>query len=89
MSSKEQRASNSAQERILESILGLALQQQKDLNDTPTIASVESVEDALASLPSSLPSKGLGDEKAYELVKDKLLPALARGQAGPRYALPV
>ena len=73
------------QEKILESVFRLALKHSENLNDTPTIASIETVEEALSSLPSSLPTKGLGDEKAYDLVKNKLVPALAQGQAGPRY----
>lgn len=76
--------SRGVQEGILESVFGLALKRQEELRDAPTVASTQDIEVALFALPKALPPKGLGDEKAFELVRRYLLPALAQGQAGPR-----
>lgn len=79
--------SDFVQERILRSVFDLALQRQEDLRDAPTVATTQAIEDALQALPSKLPKRGMGDEMAFELVRRHLLPALAHGQAGPRYDL--
>ena len=73
-----------SQERILGSVFRLVLRRRETLRDAPTVASTQKIEAALFALPKALPAKGLGDEKAFELVKRFLLPALAQGQAGPR-----
>jgi hypothetical protein len=72
------------QQKILESVFRLAVEHQAGLNDKPVIASIATMEEALNTLPMRLAPRGLGDEETYDLIKSKLLPALAQGQSGPR-----
>lgn len=64
----------------------LAAQRDRDIRTLPTIAEKHDIDEAIAALPDTLPEQGYGTEKALNLVHDKILPALAAGQAGPRCA---
>ncbi|CEL56909.1 hypothetical protein RSOLAG1IB_08187 [Rhizoctonia solani AG-1 IB] len=69
----------------LSSILNLAAARPSDLLTTPTIAHLADIQNALASLPESVPLSGLGTEHSLRFVRENILPGLAVGQAGPRY----
>lgn len=68
----------------LASILDLATARRTELHTTPTIARAADIQQALANLTKSLPQSGLGTEDALTFVREKIVPGLATGQAGPR-----
>ncbi|KAK4053289.1 hypothetical protein OIO90_003901 [Microbotryomycetes sp. JL221] len=51
----------------------------------PTTSTPELIEHALASLPQTVPSQGIGLHDTTTLLLDKVCPALAPGQTGPRW----
>ncbi|KAM0750745.1 PLP-dependent transferase [Meredithblackwellia eburnea MCA 4105] len=55
------------------------------LPSLPTTANGETIASALQLLPKDLPDKGLGLQATTSLLLDHLSPAMAVGQAGPRY----
>jgi hypothetical protein len=71
---------------ILQSIFDLASKRNEPsiIREEPTVPSPSAIQDALRSLPSTLPSQGLGEEGTIGKVLQWLVPALATGQAGPR-----
>ncbi|CAE6461896.1 unnamed protein product [Rhizoctonia solani] len=69
----------------LSSILDLATSRHYDLKSAPTIAHLADIQNALATLPKSVPLFGLGTEQALKFVRENVVPGLATGQAGPRY----
>lgn len=66
------------------SILELAVARRTDLHTAPTIAHLPDIQNALASLPKSLPASGLGTEDAVKYVRKNITPGLAAGHTGPR-----
>ncbi|KEP49509.1 pyridoxal-dependent decarboxylase [Rhizoctonia solani 123E] len=69
----------------LSSILDLATSRRSDLKSAPTIAHLADIQNALATLPKSIPLSGLGTVQALKFVRENVVPGLATGQAGPRY----
>ncbi|KAH7337233.1 pyridoxal phosphate-dependent transferase [Rhizoctonia solani] len=69
----------------LSSILDLAASRHSDLKIAPTISQLTDIQNALVTLPGTLPQSGLGTEKALDFVRENVVPGLAGGQAGPRY----
>lgn len=70
----------------LERILALANERSASTlrSVTPTASGV-AIEHALSCLPRQLPDIGLGTERALDTICNEFIPALAHGQAGPRY----
>lgn len=68
----------------LSSILNLATSRRSDLNTAPTIAHLADIQNALATLPKTVPLSGLGTEQALKFVRENIVPGLATGQSGPR-----
>lgn len=71
----------------LHRVMALATARRHRLTQEPTIASRDGIDHALLNLPHHLPNDGLGLNKTSDMLFDTVLPALAPGQAGPRYTL--
>ncbi|GAA5865025.1 hypothetical protein JCM3774_003942 [Rhodotorula dairenensis] len=56
-----------------------------ELADAPTTSTPALIESALKTLPDSLPDQGLGLKATTSCLVDTICPALAPGQAGPRF----
>ncbi|SCZ90045.1 BZ3500_MvSof-1268-A1-R1_Chr1-3g01742 [Microbotryum saponariae] len=67
--------------RITDAILA----RSRELTKLPPNSTPELIEEALQALPKHIPEKGWGLKATTDLLLDKICPALAVGQAGPRY----
>lgn len=72
-------------EHAVKNLAQLAASRLQGLRQLPTIASPESLDNAVRKLPRRLTDQGCGLESAVQLMLSDLAPALAEGHAGPRY----
>lgn len=70
---------------VLVPILELATARRSNLHKEPTIAYLADIQNALAALPKTVPSSGLGTEEALKFIREQVAPGFALGHAGPRY----
>lgn len=69
----------------VERIANLTVKRHDMLSMAAPTADISASQTAVSALPPSLPEGGMGLSGALELVHHTLVPALAEGQAGPRY----
>ena len=69
----------------LDRVIRHVLQRYNDLPALPTLPPSQNIHDAVSSLPSSLPDKGLGITATTSYLLNQLLPGCLPGQCGPRY----
>lgn len=62
-----------------------AVLRSQHASDCHTIASRSTLDNALLSLPRQLSERGLGFDETVRLLNERVVSALAPGQAGPRY----
>ncbi|SCV68244.1 BQ2448_365 [Microbotryum intermedium] len=66
-------------------ITSAILARSNELTSLPTTSTSNLIEEALQALPKKIPETGWGLKATTDLLLDKICPALAGGQAGPRY----
>lgn len=78
-------AERTAFERTLEKVTSRVLSRHAALPSLAVTATLETIRDAVDSLPDALPDQGLGTEAAIDLVLDKISQGFTQAQNGPRY----
>lgn len=70
---------------LISSISDHISSRNESLSTLPTLPSSEAYQHAISSLPSRLPSHGLGTTGALSFIQDEILPGCLQAQNGPRY----
>jgi hypothetical protein len=72
-------------ETALDIVNNFLVERHRTLDRLPTRPTRQELDDALQSLPSSLPDQGIGTEGSIQYLLDDVVPGLWTGHAGNKY----